>query len=387
MSGRPSRSGGIRGRGSWARVHPGPDVSAFHAAHGDARLDCDRIRPAAPATEPPTPPGRRRPVRTTEGRLDADAPAARRPEFFAGHEEIIRSPEHFLTVLRGLGGRGGLLRIGTGVDLELPTVVIEPPAANLVQILAEPEAPCDHDCGSGRRRCRANPRPTGSGSSASAPARSGSREWTSSSRTRQILLAERLAAVAVSPGTELTMTDCTITVSVRRSTATAVVVFLMAVAPVGEPNGPRWSPGRSSSCATLKCSGGDAFTVAGGAHLELKLEDARAAATEGSLLHALGSVRAAAWGVSSRARPERPHRSGRGTGQGRARLLADDAGTAPDGHQRHPRRRLDREHRHRRRPPVPRGLEGQDELEALWRLIRWQARKVAYHRIKTYRAR
>ncbi len=206
---------------------------------------------------------------------------------------MIRSSEQFLTVLRNMGGRGGTLRISSAIDIEVPSLVIESPASNPVEILAE--------AGATRPRLRFRPSPMAGESST---------DWTGLFHLRSGSLrlqgldlevpepangpADRLAAIAVSPGTELTVTDCTITVAVRRPTATAMVVAPATAVPATGSRVPAAAPATVIELRNAFVrSGGDAITVAGGAQLVLKLEDLMAA-TEGSLLHALGSARAAA---------------------------------------------------------------------------------------------
>jgi serine/threonine-protein kinase len=297
-------------------------------------------------------------------------------------QDGIRGAEQFLTVLRGLGDRDGTLRIAAGADIELPTVPIGAGAGHRVQIVAEP--------GPTRPRVRFRP--------ASRPGASPA-EWTAlldlrsgSLRLQGVdlvvaepdrLPADRLAAIALVPGTELILVDCTVTLAVRRSTATAVVVHPPSVVAGG-----RSKVADVGTDAVVEIrdslirSGGDAVTVAGGCRLELNLHDAMVA-TEGSLLHASGSVRDATRApartpslglrmdrVSARVKggivylqttPEEPEMASVDI-----RAAHSVVSTVTGDH------------------PLFR-LEGQDELEPLRDKIRWEGHNVAYHRIKTYR--
>ena len=137
----------------------------------------------------------------------------RRPAF--EDEDLIRSSEQFNTMLARLGRQGGKLRIAPGADLDLSSVVID--GTGLYQIAAEP--------GSATRRPRLRFR-------ASADARKAPADWTVMLNLRAGSLhvqgidlvvtdqdaarADRLAVAGVLPGTELTMTDCTLTLAANR---------------------------------------------------------------------------------------------------------------------------------------------------------------------------
>ncbi len=226
---------------------------------GSTESDPDTTPPAEPSTtarpEPvtePTPAPRTKaaaPSVTTPVATAPTAPDARAPLLA---EDVVHGPEQFLAVLRGLAGRGGMIRIAAGVDIDLPSVVIESTTAVPVQISGE--------SGGTRPRLRLRPSPM-TGESPT--------DWTGlfSLRSGTLRLqgldlvvpepdtgsADRLAAVALSPGTTLSVSDCTITVPMRRPLATAVVVrpAPRRSRPNARPRMPR--PRRrapSSSCAT-----------------------------------------------------------------------------------------------------------------------------------------
>ena len=325
-----------------------------------------RENPPRTATVPPAPP------RTADGPVS--------------DEDIIRSTEQFLAMFRRIGDRGGSLRIGAGVDIELPAVVVEGRRANPVQIAAE--------AGSSRPRLRFRPSPMAGGSSTEWTGLFGVRSGALRLRGLDLVVtqpenlpADRLAAITVAPGAELSLIDCTITISVRRSTIAALAVH-RPPAPTPAPAGRDRSGSDAIAPAVVEVresfvrSGGDAVTVASGCRLELKLEDDMIA-TEGSLLHAWGGVRGALEDAGQRpsldvrinrvaarvqgglvhlqTTPEEPNMDSVDI-DAEDSILSTVSGDNP----------LFR-------------LEGQDQLEQLRDRVRWVGHNVAYHRIKTYR--
>jgi serine/threonine-protein kinase len=295
---------------------------------------------------------------------------------------VIRSAEQFLKVLRHLGDRSGTIRVGAGIDLELPTVPVAVAAANRVQIVAEP--------GGVRPRLRFRPAPIAGASPADWIALLSLRSGSLRLQGLDLLVPEpegqpvdRLTAIAILPGTEVILDDCTVTLAGRSATAAALAVQPSAVGP-----GRKRAVDDAAPDAVIQIrdgflrSGGDAVVVAGGGRLVLKLEDVMVA-TEGSLLHALGGVRNARAGssrnpaldvhidrVSARVKgglvhlqttPEEPDMAA-------VEIRADNSilNTVTGDH------------------PLFR-LEGQDPLERLRDKIRWVGHNVAYHHIKTYR--
>ncbi|MHB1558618.1 MAG: serine/threonine-protein kinase [Isosphaeraceae bacterium] len=345
---------------------------------------------APPASTPSNSPGPKieKPSTTETASTKAVAvsqpPDESRPTLSA--EDLVHGPEQFLAMLRGLEGRGGTIRIASGVDLDLPSVAVETTASSPLMIAGEPGRP--------RPRLRLRPSPM-TGESPT--------EWTGLFNLRAGSLrlsgldivvtepetgtADRQAAVALSPGTTLSIADCTITVPMRRPLATAVVVR-----PPSPPETDRVAQEPTTPAAratvelrnTLIRSGGDAVTVLGGTRVALSLTNVMAAA-EGSLLHALGSARpiAGAGGDAPSAavtvRIERVVARTRGglvylqTSREQPAMATVDIRAANSivstvsGDD-----------------PLFR-LEGQDQIEELRDRLRWEAHNVAYHRIKTYR--
>ena len=105
------------------------------------------------------------------------------------------------------------------------------------------------------------------------------------------LRADRVALAALLPGTELAMISCTLTVPVRRTTASVFVVL-----PPPEPASPppaEPAPRRAAAIVlqdSFLRSGGDAATIAAAGELTLDMTNVLVG-TEGSLVHAFGSTR------------------------------------------------------------------------------------------------
>jgi serine/threonine-protein kinase len=193
---------------------------------------------------------------------------------------------------------------------------------------------------------------------------------------------DRLAAISIAPGAELTAVDCTVTLATGRPTATAIVVHPPSVAP-----GRRLRAADVGSAAVVEFrdgmirSGGAAFSVAGGSRFELNLHDAMVAA-DGSLLQVAGSVRdpgGSARGPSVTLRLDRVTARVKGglvhlrTSPEEPEMAAVDIRAA-----RSILSTVTGDH------PLLR-LEGRDRLEAMRDKIRWEGHNVAYHRVKMYR--
>ena len=317
-----------------------------------------RVEPAKAATEGPVSPVRR-----------AVAPFS--------DEDVIRSSEQFLTMFKQLGGRGGSLRIAAGADIELPSILIE--GTGRYQFTAGPGLP--------RPRLRFRPPEVPPASptawSTMFNLRSGSLRLEGIDLIvldSENLRADRVAVAASLPDTGLTMIDCTLTVAVRRPMTSIFVVQPSAESAKPRPSEP--SPRRAAVIAlqdSFLRSGGDAVSIAAGRELSLELTNVLVG-TEGSLVHALGSprrqpldpatieVRMAQ--VTARVKgglvhlestPDEPEVSSVTIGAENSIFSTTDGDD-----------------------PLFR-LEGQDQLDQLGNKIRWDARKVAYHRIKTYR--
>ncbi len=186
-----------------------------------------------------------------------------------------------------------------------------------------------------------------------------------------------VAAFGVAPGAELTLERCTITMALTQPGSAAL--FVVAAA----QETPAATPTRDAVVRLRDCflrSGGDGFAVAGGGRLDLQLSSVLAS-TEGSLVHTLGG--------DPRTRGKAP---------GSLTLRLDQAITRVRGGLVH----LDSS---REAPELASAsitaensvlstaerddalirIDGQDRLEDLEDRIRWDARKVVYDRIKTYR--
>jgi serine/threonine-protein kinase len=315
------------------------------------------------------------PAKTVEKKNPAAGPPAVVTGF--AEEDLIRSAEQFLAMVQRLGREGGSLWIAAGADFELPTVRFD--GMGRVQLRAQPSPR--------RPRLRFRPPEAAPGSPT---------EWTVLFHVRSTalhvqgldivipdpdpMLAERSAAVSLLPGGELKMTDCTVTVMSRQPWSA-----LFTIQPQREPpRNPAAEPvAARGSVIQLRNSflrsGGDGVTVAGGRKLTLELDNVLAA-TEGSLVHSLGNPRAASLDepavevrldqVTARVKgglvhldssPEEPELASLVI-RAENSIVSTAAGDYP----------LFR-------------LEGQGQLDQLRDKIRWEGRKVAYHRIKTYR--
>jgi serine/threonine protein kinase len=205
-----------------------------------------------------------------------------------GGEDVIRSAEQFASAMNRLGARGGVLKIARGADLELPST--EFAGTGIWKIEAEP--------GTSRPRVRFLP-PAFSNRPAGAWAvlfqlRSGSLRL----RGLDIVIRNqgqegsrsgRMAAVGVAPGTELVVSNCTLTAAAGQAASSAPIVAQSVATDPGTTEARA-----ASQAATVEIddtflrSAGDCFYVAPGRLLSLRLQNVLAG-SEGSLLHALGS--------------------------------------------------------------------------------------------------
>jgi hypothetical protein len=292
-------------------------------------------------------------------------------------EDVIRSSEQFLTMFKRLGPQGGSLRIAAGADLELPTVVIA--GMGPYQLLAEP--------GVLRPRIRFRPPQLPPASPT---------DWTVLLNLRsgslrlqgldilvpdqEMLRADRVAAAGLLPGTELTFADCTLTVAGRRSSSSVFVVqplgeILDARSP--EPQAPRGAIVQLRN--SFLRSGGDGVAVASGRQLTLELANVLVG-TEGSLVHAFGSLRR-----TSLDAPSIRVRLDQVTARVKGGLIhLDSTPDEPELTSVDIRAEDSIMSTAAGDDPLFR-LEGQDQLDQLRDKIRWEGRKVAYHRIKTFR--
>jgi serine/threonine-protein kinase len=345
-------------------------TSGASPADGDANEE--------PAARPSTPP---EPAREENPRDKAAAPSAPDADAARRDEDVVRSVEQFQAMLRHFDDRGGTLRIAPGVELELPPIVVESAAEREVQIVAVP--------GRGRPRLRLRPTAMPSGSPA---------DWNSllSLRSGSLRLqgidlevpepetmpADRLAAIALVPGTHLILEDCTVTLAFGRPNSAAIAVQR---APARGGRGVAAAPGDAAASVELRNgflrSGGDALTVAGGCRATLALRDMMVAA-DGSLLDALGAARSSGGSTASApaidVRLERVAARLKG-GLVRSRTTRDEPEMASVWvhADRSILSTVTGDH------PLLR-LEGQDRLGPVRDKIRWEAHRVAYHRIKVY---
>jgi serine/threonine protein kinase len=327
----------------------------------------------------PMPPAREEPAR---GGTEKSGAGARPAVTGLSDEDVIRSSEQLLSMLKQLGRQGGLLKIAAGADLELPTVVIE--GTGRYQFVAMP--------GAGRPRLRLRPPEMPPASPADWVVLLNLRSGSLFLQGLDLVIADReprrvdrVAAASLLPGTELTISDCTLTVAVPRPSASVFVVPPLAEPEPSGPSDPAIVRGAVIQVRdSFLRSGGDGVTVAAGRELSLDLTNALVG-TEGSLLHALGSIRRTASDppavkvridqVTARVKgglihlestPEEPELTPVNI-RAENSIVSTTAGDDP----------LFRIEGQR--------IEGQDQPDPLGDKIRWEARRVAYHRIKTYR--
>jgi eukaryotic-like serine/threonine-protein kinase len=325
---------------------------------------------------PPNQPRREEPSRTAREPGDPARPN-RTQRLASDDEDVIRRPEQFLSRFNRLGSQGGTLRIAAGFDFELPAIQFE--GTGRYQFLAEP--------GPGRPRLRFRP--------SQVPPRSPA-DWTVLLSLRsgslhlqgldlvvpdqEVPRVDRLAAAGLLPGTELSMTDCTITVAVQRSGAAVFVAQPLLAAPNFPP-----SDGAATRNAVIRVrdsflrSGGGGAIVASGRGLSLELTNVLVS-TEGSLVHAFGGLRA-----GQADSPTVKVRLDQVTASVKGGLIHLDS--TPD-EAKLPFASVVAENSivstANRDDPLFR-LDARDPGEELGDKVRWDATKVAYDRIKTYR--
>jgi serine/threonine-protein kinase len=315
------------------------------------------------------------PRRAAEAGERARASRERKPALYA--EDMIRSTEQFLAMFNRLGRQGGVLQIATGAEIELPTIVIE--GTGRYRILAEP--------GAKRPLLRFRPSQAAQRSPSDRAVmlylRSGSLQLEGVDLVvadAEMLQADRVAAVGLSPGTELELDDCTLTLAVDRPGAAVFVVGPQVAAPFSQANGPAAVP-----TAVIRVrdsflrSGGDAINVAAGRRLELELANALVS-TEASLVHAFGGAR-----PGSADSPAVKIRMEQVTARVKGGLIhLESTALEPEL----PFASIAAENSilstANRDDPLFR-LDGRNQFDDLGDKIHWEGRKVAYDRIKTYR--
>jgi serine/threonine-protein kinase len=291
-------------------------------------------------------------------------------------EGPIRTAEQFAAALGRLSGRGGLLKIARGADLELPATEFS--GTGTLQIEAE--------AGPARPRIRLlNSAPPGR---TSAPwsvlfhLRSGSLrlkglDLVIRDQDQEAVRAGRVAAVGVSPGTEIVITDCTITAA-GPFVNTAAIMAPPAVLDPGAPGAGASDQGSSVQINdSFLRSAGDCLFVGPGFQLGLRLQNVLAGC-EGSLLHALGSSPAERSKIRLTLAIDRTLAMARGglvhlestpseTELPVAEVVAEDSILSTMG-----------------QSPLLR-VDGQGRMEGLRDRIVWKAERVAYDQITTYR--
>lgn len=287
---------------------------------------------------------------------------------------VIRTADQFRAALNEPGARGGALRVAADADWELASV----PIATDARWTVRPEP------GSTRPRIRFRPAPADPKAPTVWSAWVELRKGTLRLDGLDVVLPKaeeprpgRWAAFAVREGTDLSLTNCTVTIEGDQALSAAVVV---AGAPEGAEGG---RPGPEPAVAHVRLtdsllrSGGDLAEVAGGRRLVLELNNVVVAA-RGSLLHAHGlprgrtaeplrlalrrvTARTAGGLVQLESSPDEPELP-------RAEVGARDsilATTRPDA-------------------PLFR-VDGQEDLAALRDRIQWEGQGVAYHQVNAYR--
>ncbi|MBV8486973.1 MAG: hypothetical protein JO161_01720, partial [Planctomycetaceae bacterium] len=254
-----------------------------HPGDGEPRVDtgtaaAPRPRDNAVAAASSAEPSRTQEVRAPAGDLQDSANRVQ--------DSIIRTAEQLTAALRQLGPRGGRLIIANNADLELP--LCELVGSGSWQIVAEP----------GPRRPRIRFRPSlfterSTSWSVLLNLRSGSlhiqgldllipgQEPESSRGGHQ-------AAISVAAGSELVVTNCTLTVAGRSPIAAAIVVQPGAADNALAVRDSTVHRAKIEIRDSFLRSAGDAISVASGQMLALEIHNSLIA-TDSSLLHALGS--------------------------------------------------------------------------------------------------
>jgi eukaryotic-like serine/threonine-protein kinase len=301
----------------------------------------------------------------------------RRPAF--EDEDAIRSAEQFTIMFNRLGRQGGTLRFAAGADLDIPPILIE--GSGRYQFVGVP--------GSRRPRLRFR---------AAQDLRRAPADWTVmlSLRSGSLHLqgidlvvpdqetprADKLATAGLLPGTELTMTDCTLTLAANRPGATLFAVQPQVVARIAQ-----LADGASGPSAVIRIrdsllrSGGEGTTVATGRKVDIQLTNVLVS-TEGSLVHAVGEAR------PGRAdSPTVKVRLDQVTALVKGGLIHLDGTKNPDEPEL-PFAAIEAENSilstANRDVPLFR-LDRNDQGDDLIDKIHWAGRKVAYDRIQTYR--
>jgi serine/threonine-protein kinase len=273
---------------------------------------------------------------------------------------------------------GGTLRIAAGVDLELPTIRFE--GTGRYQILAEP--------GPVRPRLRYRPSPTAPRSPSDWNVLFNLRAGSLHLQGLDVIISDpeqtsrndRLAVAGLQPGTEFTTTECTMTVAFKESGASIFVAQPLPSAPQLQQ-----SDGAATRSAVVRIrdgflrSGGSVAIVTSGRGLVLELSNVLVS-SEASFVHAFGGIRA-----GKADSPTVKVHLDQVIARVKGGLIHLDS--TPDG-SKLPFAWIVAENSivstANRDDPLFR-LDGRDPREELGDKIRWEASRVAYDRIKTYR--
>jgi serine/threonine-protein kinase len=253
--------------------------SGGHPAEIEPRLETGatgppRLHGDAPATAPAAEPSRPTEIRAPRVELQ---------------DSVIRTPEQFTIALNRLGPQGGRLTIAGNADLELPLSVLA--GSGSWQIVAE----------SGPRRPRLRFRPSlftdrSTSWSVLLNLHSGSLHLQGldllipSQDPEALRSGGHQAAIGVAPGSELELANCTITIAGHSPSAAVVVVQPGAADNASAPKEPTIHNAVIKIRDSFIRSAGDAIIVASGRTLALEFHNSLVA-TDGSLLHAVGSSR------------------------------------------------------------------------------------------------
>jgi len=250
---------------------------------GEPRIDTRATTPPRPRGNAPAAAPLAEPPRTPEIRAPGGDP---QDSVIHTQESVIHTAEQFTTALSRLGPQGGRLTIASNADIELP--LCELAGSGSWQIIAE----------SGPRRPRIRFRPS---------------LFTERSTSWSVILnlhsgslhiqgldllmpgqdpvsprSGHQAAIGVAAGSELQVTNCTITIAGQSPIAAAVVVQPGAADNAMAARDPAVHHAKIEIRNSFLRSAGDAISVASGRTLALELHNSLVA-TDGSLLHALGS--------------------------------------------------------------------------------------------------
>ena len=330
---------------------------------------------ALPATEQPLPAA----VATTPREPGDPARLNRERRPALDDEDVIRSAEQFTAMFNRLGRQGGKLRFAAGADLDLPAILID--GSGRYEFVAVP----------GPKRPRLRFR-------AAQDLRRAPADWTVMLSLRSGLLhlqgidlvvpdqeaprADRLAIAGLLPGTELALSDCTLTLAANRPSAA-----LFAVQALVAPRNAQPADGASGPSAVIRVhnsllrSGGEGATVATGRKVDIQLTNVLVS-TEGSLVHAFGEARAGrADSPSVRVRLDQVTALVKGG-------LIHLNGTKNADESELPFTAIEAENSilstANRDVPLFR-LDANDQEDDFTDRVHWAGRKVAYDRIQTYR--